>query len=228
VARAQPLPEARCRVLAIAEDGVLVVHMPQREGGVVAVPFGQGGGDPAGGAAVGGRGQAVGVAAAVGEAGAVGGDRQCVGVGEGEPGRRGGGRGGEVDGHAVRVQAFDVGVEPGEVVAALLRFEQGPGENAHGDQVDPGLAHECVVLLPDGLAPLLGVVVPAEGEPAEAGAEGVHTTVHGYLSAPVVMPLRQYFCSVRKRTTRGMVPTMDPVMTIRTTSGSLIAFVCQE
>jgi hypothetical protein len=44
----------------------------------------------------------------------------------------------------------------------------GGEHQVEGGQADPGPAHELVVLLPDRLVPLLGVVVPAEGEAAQA------------------------------------------------------------
>ena len=68
-------------------------------------------------------------------------------------------------------------VHPVEREAARLGLQRRPGEHAEGDEVDPGAPHQRDVLVPDGPVPLLGVVVPAEGEAADARAEGVHAAV---------------------------------------------------
>lgn len=77
----------------------------------------------------------------------------------------GGGRGGgrcEVNLDACVLQQPDDLVEPGEVEAAGLGLEEGPGPDAQADHRDSGLLHEANVLAPDLGLPLLGVVVGPE------------------------------------------------------------------
>src|SRR5699024_1977582 len=59
--------------------------------------------------------------------------------------------------------------QPGEVIAAFLGLEEGPGEDADADEVDTCLAHQRHVLFPDVAWPLLGVVVTAVGDGTGGG-----------------------------------------------------------
>lgn len=171
VRRPQPAAEVGGAGVAVAGgdgDAVLVVHVPHGQRRVAAVALGEARGD-------GRRGRAV-VRVAVADratgaelvAHALGGDRQGVGMAAVEPDRRRHGRGAEVDADAVLVQQIDHPVEPAEVVLPRRGFEEGPGEDPDADHGDAGLPHQPDVVLPDGFRPLLGVVVPTEGEPGEA------------------------------------------------------------
>lgn len=173
---AQPAAEVGRAGVAVAGgdgDAVLVVHVPQGERRVVAVALGEAGGDVRGGGPV------VGVAVADGGAGAelvahaLLGHGQRLGVGAVEPGGRGGGGRAQVDADAVLVQQVEDPVEPAEVVLPRGGFQQGPGEDPDAHHRDAGLPHQPDVLAPDVLRPLLGVVVPAEGEPGEAPGGGL-------------------------------------------------------
>jgi hypothetical protein len=63
------------------------------------------------------------------------------------------------------MQQIEYSIEPPEVVMALGRLQQRPGEDADADQVDPRVAHQRHVFAPDLLGPLLGVVVAAVRHP---------------------------------------------------------------
>ena len=145
--------------------GVLVGDVPHGQGRVVVVAAGEPVGEAEGHLAVERRRRAPGLPAAGPQGVAVVVDGQDLRVGRGQPGRRGGGRGGEVDGDPVGVQQVHDLVEPLEGVLALGRLEPGPREDAEGDEADAGLAHQAHVVVPDGARPLLGVVVPSEGDP---------------------------------------------------------------
>ncbi len=64
---------------------------------------------------------------------------------------------------AVLVEGFDPLVQPVKLIPALLGFQHGPGEDAHGDAVDTRLLHKLDILLEDFgvLHPLIRVVVAA-------------------------------------------------------------------
>lgn len=159
---------------------VLVVDVPQGERGMVGVPGGECGGDARRGGAVVTVAVADGAARAELVAGAVGGHRQRLGVLAVEPGGRRDGRGAEVGTDAVLVQQVEQSVQPAEVVRSPGGFEQRPGEDPDAHHRDTRLAHQPDVLVPDVFRPLLGVVVPTEGEPGEALGCGLR---HG--SSPV-------------------------------------------
>lgn len=178
---AEPVAEVGGAAAAVAGadgDAVLVVHVPERERGVVAVAAGELGGDAGGGLAVGGGAVADRPARAEGVPHALAADRQRLGVGAVEPGGRRHGGCGQVDPDAVLVQQVEEPVEPAEVVPAGGGFQQGPGEDPDAHQGDAGLAHQPDVLLPHALRPLFGVVVPAEREPVQALRSGLR---HGCL-----------------------------------------------
>nr|BFF26689.1 hypothetical protein GCM10025732_46540 [Glycomyces mayteni] len=174
VLRFEPDAERPLGVLGVGGRTVLVVDVPHGERGVLGVPLGEGGGDAPGRLPVGGRADVVGVARSVDLPDPVGAHVERVGVGEGEPRRRGGGRGREVDTDAPGVELVQDRVEPREVVLAFARLQPRPGEHADGDEVDPGLAHEEDVVVPDLLGPLLGVVVAAVAQAVETSGP-----VHG-------------------------------------------------
>ncbi len=168
VAALQPVAEGDGAGVAVAGQvvaGVLVGDVPHRQRRVVGVAGGQAVGQRQGELAVQRRRRAPGLAAARPQGVAVAVDREDLGVGRGEPGRRRGGGRGEVDGDAVGVQQVHDLVEPLEGVLALRRLEPGPGEDPEGHEADPRLAHQPHVVVPDGTRPLLGVVVPTEGDP---------------------------------------------------------------
>ncbi len=168
VLRLQPKAEGPLGVLGVGGRAVLVVDVPHRERRVLGVAFGELRRDAVRGLAVGGRADVVGVARAVDLPHPVGAGVERVRVREGEPRRRRGGRGGEVDGDAPGVELAEDGVEPAEVVFALARFEPRPGEDADADEVDPRLAHQHDVVVPDLFGPLLGVVVAAVAQAVDA------------------------------------------------------------
>ena len=104
-----------------------------------------------------------------------------LGVRRGQPGRRRGGGGGQVD---ARCRPRAAGPWPrssqSKLEASLLRLEQRPGEDADGDQVDAGLAHQPDVLGPGLARPLLGVVVAAERESPASAAGGARQSWLGH------------------------------------------------
>ena len=131
----------------------------------------------------------------------------------GEPGRRRRGGGGEVDGDAVLVQQVDHLGEPVELVPALLRLQQRPGEDPDGDHGDAGLAHQPDVLGPGLAGPLLGVVVGPVGDPRQSCGQAVMAGTLGQLrekstetnvESPALRPARgfglrrRFPCSVRR------------------------------
>ncbi len=193
VAVAQPGTEGLAAGVAVAEGVVvapLVVHVPHDDGRMVRVPSRQFPDDGVGRPGVVRTAGAERLPAAVGQPGARRGQRERAGVGLAEPGRRGGGGGGEVDGDAGGVQQVEDLVEQRPVVRARAGFEAGPGEHSDGDEVDPRLAHEAYVLVPDVLGPLLRVVVAPVGDCADPVREGEHRVVHDF-TAPAARPARQ-------------------------------------
>ena len=78
-----------------------------------------------------------------------------------QPRRRGGRRGGQVDPNPSLMQEIHHPIEPGEIELAFGRLQPRPGEDAQRDKIDARLLHQADVLVPDGLRPLVGVVVAA-------------------------------------------------------------------
>ena len=76
-----------------------------------------------------------------------------------QPRGRGCRRGRQVHGDPGLREEVEKIAKPTKGVLTLPGLQLRPGENADGDEVDLGLAHERDVLLPDGPRPLLGVVV---------------------------------------------------------------------
>ena len=177
VAGLEPAPEGGCGVVGeimavVAAE--LVVHVPQRQGGVARVTLGHRPSHAQRVLAEDGIGHRIGLARAGPQRGALGGLRQDPGVLVGEPGRRGGRGGGKRHVDPGGMEAVHGLVQPAPVILALAGFEHGPGEDAHADQVDPGLAHETYVVEPRGLRPLLGVVVASVGEAGNLGGPVHH------------------------------------------------------
>ena len=178
VAPLEPGAEVRdgCLVVAVGDrSAVLVVHVPHHDGGVVRVPLGELLGDRRAARRYSGllgetmprepnpsvtpsrvTGRACGYAFQNHAGGTVVGVPRSTSM------------------PAPREQVEHL-VEEREVVLALARLEQRPGEDADAHEVDAGLAHELDVLEPGLARPLLGVVVAAEadrggaGDPAAAG-----------------------------------------------------------
>ena len=164
VTPAQPLAERRGRLVAEAlvdVAAVLVVDMPDRQGGMVAVAFGKTGDQLGRGLAVGAGMRTVRLPPAGPERYAVGRHRQALGVPVRQPGRRRSRGRCETGLDAVLVQQVKHPVEPAKIVVPGTRFEPGPREDANRDQVDACRLHEAHVLQPDLLGPLLRVVVAA-------------------------------------------------------------------
>ena len=166
----QPVAEGLGAHVAVAQGVVtaqLVAHVPQGQGLVAAVPLCHRPAQPQRVLPVDRRARAEGLPSARPQDGAVHADRKHLRMAPGEPRRRGRRRGGEVHLDARGVDEVDHLVEPAEGELAGARLQQGPGEDAHGDQVDAGLAHQPDVVLPHLPGPLLGVVVAAEGQGGE-------------------------------------------------------------
>ena len=165
----QPAPESHRAGVAeavVVVAAVLIVHVPHHHRRVVVVALDQLGDEGRGGVTVGGRRGTVRLARAERARVADLVDERRLRVTLEEPRRRARGRGRQVHGDPARVQLVEHPVEPVEVVRPGLGLEQGPGEDPHADQVDPGLPHEAYVLVPDLLRPLLRVVVGAVGDPS--------------------------------------------------------------
>lgn len=118
-----------------------------------------------------------------------GGHRKDLRVRRAEPGRRGGGGGGQVDPDASRVQQAHDLVEPAEVPLVLGRLDAGPGEDRQGDDVDARLPHEPDVLLPHLARPLLRVVVGAVGEAGVGSPSGPCRSWDRRVEIMVVLPV---------------------------------------
>jgi len=112
--------------------------------------------------------------------------RQRVGVRQAEPGGRGRGARREVDGDAAPLEPPEDVVEPVELERAVLGLQPRPGEDAETDEGDARAPHERDVLVPHLVRPLLGVVVPAEGD--DVAGPGAHVGQS---------PARRYAASIR-------------------------------
>ena len=141
VAAPQPAAEGARRVITPADGAVFVVHMPHGQGGMSRVALRERAGHPGRRRPVGGRRRAVGIPAAVPEPGPVPGHRHRVRMGEGEPRRRRRRGGGEHHPDSVTPEPLQRAVQPAELIPALVRFQDRPGEHADRRGVHPGLAH---------------------------------------------------------------------------------------
>ena len=92
-------------------------------------------------------------------------DGQDLGVGRGEPRRRGRGRRREVDRDAVGVEQVHGLVEPLEGGTRPCWARARTRRKRRASEADAGLAHQAHVVVPDRTRPLLRVVVPSEGDP---------------------------------------------------------------
>src|SRR5699024_2993546 len=151
---------------------VLVVHVPEREGGMVPVALGQGAGDAGGRLAVGGGRGAGHAARARAQRSALAVDHARLGMVAEEPGRGSGCGRAQVDADPGLVQQREHLVEPPPVELPAAGLEARPGEHPDADQVHAGLAHQAHVLDPGLAGPLLGVVVAAVGESLEPDRPG--------------------------------------------------------
>ena len=177
VALVQPAPERGRAPVAVARQvvaGVLVGDVPHRQGRVVGVAARHLAGQPHGPGGEDRRVRAPRLPAAGPAGAALDVDRQHLGVRVGEPRWRGRGGGGEVDGDAVLVQQVHRVVEPAELEDAVGGLDPAPGEDAEGDERDPGAGHEVDVLVPHLPGPLLGVVVAAVADAAAVDARHAH------------------------------------------------------
>ena len=148
VALLEPGAEGGGGVVAVAGAVVLVADMPHREGGVVRVALGEPGRHLDDGFLEDRRVRAVFGARARVQGEAFGVDREGLGVGLGEPRRRGRGGGRQVGLDAACGEEVHDGVELREVPLPRTGVDARPGEDVDGDDVDPGIAHEADVLRP--------------------------------------------------------------------------------
>ena len=100
----------------------------------------------------------------MGQASAIGVDRQRLGVGQGEPRRRRGGRRGERGLDSPTVEKVKDAVKPAEGVLSGSGFHSRPGEHAKAHQVDSSGPHQVEILCPGLFWPLFGVVVSPEAQ----------------------------------------------------------------
>ncbi len=211
VAVVQPAAEGLGGGVAVAVHVVaaqLVRDVPHREGRVRGIPAGDGLDEGECLVAEDGGAGAPGLAPAGPESTPLPVDGQRLGVGPGQPGWGGGGRRREIHADPALVEQVHDPVQPAELEAPLLRFEEGPREDADRREGDPGLPHQCDVLGPDVLRPLLGVVVATESDARQGprtrlgDGDGRVLDGHPRQSGPVVQQSQHKPSSLRRHDVR--------------------------